>query len=93
MPEPMPQAGPKRETLDPCALWGRVAITEPGGRTIEVDTPSGYTLADWQAYAERYHGPGCTVTPIAPLPSHVLRRHQRPELRRSDARHALAGGP
>jgi hypothetical protein len=35
--------------LDPCALWGRVAITEPGGRMVEVDTPSGWTLADWQA--------------------------------------------
>jgi hypothetical protein len=44
-----------------------VAILEPGGRTIEVDTPSGYTLADWQAYAERYHGPGCFVTPIVGL--------------------------
>jgi hypothetical protein len=50
------------------APLGRVAITEPGGRTIEVDTSSGWNLADWQAYAERYHGPGCTVTPIAGLP-------------------------
>jgi hypothetical protein len=55
-PEAMAKPGP---------LWGRVAITEPGGRTIGVDTPSGWNLADWQAYAERYHGPGCTVTPIA----------------------------
>jgi hypothetical protein len=49
-------------------LWWRVSITEPGGRVVEVDTPSGYTLADWQAYADRYHGPGCSVTPIAGLP-------------------------
>lgn len=40
------------ETSDPARLWWRVAITEPGGRTVEVDIPSGYTLADWQAYAE-----------------------------------------
>ena len=52
---------------DDNALWWRVAITEAGGRTIEVDTP-GYTLTDWQAYAARYHGHGCAVTPIAPLP-------------------------
>jgi hypothetical protein len=52
----------------PEPLWWRVAIAEPGGRTVEVDTPSGWTLADWQAYAERYHGPGCAVTPIAGLP-------------------------
>jgi hypothetical protein len=50
------------------ALWWRVSIFEPGGRTIEVDAPSGWTLPDWQAYAARYHGPGCTVTPIAGLP-------------------------
>ena len=37
-------------------LWWRVAIREPDGQTIEVDTPSGWTLPDWQAYAERYHG-------------------------------------
>jgi hypothetical protein len=49
------------------ALLWRVAIREPG-RTIEVDAPSGWTLADWQAYADRYHGPGCTVMPIAGLP-------------------------
>ena len=52
----------------PDALWWRVAILEPGGRTVEVDTPSGWTLVDWQAYAERYHAPGCAVTPIAGLP-------------------------
>jgi hypothetical protein len=52
----------------PDLLWGRVAILEPGGRTVEVDTPSGYTLADWHAYAERYHGPGCAVTAVLPLP-------------------------
>ena len=44
------------------ALWWRVVILEPGGRTLELDTPSGLDLADWQAYAERYHGPGCAVT-------------------------------
>ena len=54
-PEAMAKPGP---------LWGRVAIATPGGQ----DTPSGWTLADWQAYAERYHGPGCTLTPIAGLP-------------------------
>ena len=49
-------------------LWWRVSITEPGGRVVGVDTPSGWTLADWQSYAERYHDPGCSVTPIAGLP-------------------------
>jgi hypothetical protein len=39
-------------------FWWRVAIQEPGGRTIEVDAPSGCTLADWQAYAGRYHALG-----------------------------------
>jgi hypothetical protein len=53
---------------DDIALWWRVAITEPSALTVEVDTPSGYTLTDWQTYAERYHGPGCAVTPIAGLP-------------------------
>ena len=52
----------------PGALWGRVAIRGPDGRTVEVDTPSGWTLADWQAYAERYHGHGCAVTAVLPLP-------------------------
>jgi hypothetical protein len=45
-----------------------VAILEPSGRTVEIDAPSGWTLPDWQAYAERYHGPGCAVTTIAGLP-------------------------
>ncbi|MGH8584785.1 MAG: hypothetical protein ACREWE_00870 [Gammaproteobacteria bacterium] len=49
-------------------LWWRVAITEPGGRVVEVDTPSGQTLAEAEAYAARYHGPGCVVTPLAELP-------------------------
>ena len=49
-------------------LWGRIAITEPSGRTIEVDAPSGWILPDWQAYAERYHGPGCAVMAVLPLP-------------------------
>ncbi len=53
---------------DPAPLWWRVAITEPSGKVVEVDTPSGCTLADWQAYAVRYHGPGSTVTPITVLP-------------------------
>lgn len=60
--------GWEREDAEPNPLWWRVAIQEPGGRTIEVDTPSGYTLADSQAYADRYHGPGCVVTRIAGLP-------------------------
>jgi hypothetical protein len=47
---------------DPGALWWRVVILEPNGRTIEVDTPSGWTLGEWAAYAERYHGPGCALT-------------------------------
>jgi hypothetical protein len=50
------------------ALWWRVAVREPGGRTIEVDLPSGLTLCESTAYAERYHGPGCAVAPIAGLP-------------------------
>ena len=45
-----------------------MAITEPGARTVEVDTPSGWALGEWAAYADRYHGPGCAVTPIAGLP-------------------------
>jgi hypothetical protein len=57
---------PMRPDADP--LWWRVTITEPGGRTVEVDAPSGATIADWRAYADRYHGPGCTVRPIARLP-------------------------
>jgi hypothetical protein len=52
----------------PAVLWWRAAILDPGGRTIELDTASGWTLADWQAYADRYHGPACAVTPIAGLP-------------------------
>ena len=54
--------------MEPDRLWGRVAIREPGGGTVEVDTPSGWTMTDWSAYADRYHGPGCAVTPIAGLP-------------------------
>jgi hypothetical protein len=45
-----------------------MAILDPGGRSVEADTPSGYTQTDWEAYAERYHGPGCVVTAIAGLP-------------------------
>jgi hypothetical protein len=56
------------EGADPDPLWWRISITEPGARTVEVDTPSGLTLAEWRAYAERYHSPGCAVTPIAGLP-------------------------
>ncbi|MGH8570440.1 MAG: hypothetical protein ACREXU_21155 [Gammaproteobacteria bacterium] len=56
------------EGPDQAVLWWRIAITEPGGRTFEVDSPSGFTLPEWQAYAERYHAPGCTITPIAGLP-------------------------
>ena len=58
----------QRETSDPGALWWRIAILEPGGRTVEVDTPSGWTLGEWQAYAARYHGDGCAVTPLVALP-------------------------
>ena len=53
---------------DDAVLWWRIAITEPSGQTIEVDTPSGWTLGEWATYAERYHGPGCVVTRIAGLP-------------------------
>ncbi|MGH8584657.1 MAG: hypothetical protein ACREWE_00180 [Gammaproteobacteria bacterium] len=49
-------------------LWWRVSILEPGGRTVEVDTPSGWTLAEWQAYARRYHGAGGALRLIAALP-------------------------
>ena len=49
--------GWEREDAEPNPLWWRVAIQEPGGRVVEVDAPSGWTLADWQAYADRYHGP------------------------------------
>ncbi|MGH8577107.1 MAG: hypothetical protein ACREXJ_09380 [Gammaproteobacteria bacterium] len=59
----------KAEILAALTPWWRVSITEPGGRTFEVDTPSGWTLPEWQAYAFRYHGPGCAVTAIAGLPS------------------------
>jgi hypothetical protein len=52
----------------PDFLWWRVAILKPSGHTVEVDSPSGWTLRDWQAYAECYHGHGCAVTPIAGLP-------------------------
>jgi hypothetical protein len=31
----------------PDALWWRVAILEPGARTVEVHTPSRWTLAEW----------------------------------------------
>ena len=60
--------GWERGDAGPDSLWWRVALTEPGGRTIEVDAPSGWTLPHWQAYAERYHGPGCVVTAVLPLP-------------------------
>jgi hypothetical protein len=33
---------------DGIAVWWRVAILEPGARTVEVDTPSGY-VADIEA--------------------------------------------
>ncbi|MDQ3776259.1 MAG: hypothetical protein M3461_18830 [Pseudomonadota bacterium] len=35
----MPLAGAVPETSGPAPLWWRVTITEPGGRTVEVDTP------------------------------------------------------
>ncbi|MGH7315688.1 MAG: hypothetical protein ACREJS_05440 [Candidatus Rokuibacteriota bacterium] len=53
---------------EPEPRWWRVAIQEPGGRTVEVDTPSGYTPPEWAAYAERYHGRGCVVTALRALP-------------------------
>jgi hypothetical protein len=53
---------------DPDGLGWRVAIQEPGGRTVEVDGPSDSTLAEWVTYAARYHGPGSTVKPVAELP-------------------------
>ena len=56
-------AGPRAGS--PSTLWWRVSVRESGGRLVQVDAPSGWTLADWQAYAECYHGPGCVVTPIA----------------------------
>ena len=71
IPKPMPEAGANPNPLPPLSpaaepgpghLWWRIAITEPGARTVEIDTPSGWTLADWQAYAEHYHGRGCAVT-------------------------------
>jgi tubulysin polyketide synthase-like protein len=49
---------------DSLALWRRVAILDPEGRTVEVDTPSGWTLADWQAYGA--------------LPRSWVRRHGGP---------------
>jgi hypothetical protein len=56
------------EDGQPEPLWWRVSITDPGGRTVEVDTPSGWTLSEWVAYTLRYYGPGCAVTAIAGLP-------------------------
>ncbi len=43
--------------------WGVSLALSPAG-TIN----SGWTLMDWQAYADRYHGPGCAVTAVAGLP-------------------------
>jgi len=37
-------------------------------RRVSIPLPAGPTVADWQAYAERYHSPGCAVTPIAGRP-------------------------
>jgi hypothetical protein len=54
---------------DDVSLWWRVAVREPGGRTVEVDTPSGWTMAEWTAYAAHYHGPGCAVTAVLPFPT------------------------
>jgi hypothetical protein len=50
----------------PAALWWRVSVLEPGGRSVEVDTPSGWTMGKWAAYAARYHGR--VVTAVLPLP-------------------------
>jgi hypothetical protein len=60
------------ESLEPgavlAALLWRVSITEPGGRVVEVDSPSGWTLREWAAYAAGYHPPGFVVSPIAGVP-------------------------
>ncbi|MDQ3581172.1 MAG: DUF3987 domain-containing protein [Pseudomonadota bacterium] len=66
--EGAPPLSPAARDGGPDRLWWRVAILEPGGRTVEVDTPSGWNLPEWQAFAERYHGPGSAVTAIAGLP-------------------------
>ncbi|MGH8562684.1 MAG: hypothetical protein ACREXW_00830 [Gammaproteobacteria bacterium] len=52
---------------EPEPLWWRVSITEPAGRTVELDMPSCQTMAEAEAYADRHHGPGCTVTAVLPL--------------------------
>jgi hypothetical protein len=66
-PNPLPPLSPAAEPV-PGHLWWRIAITKAGARTVEIDTPSGWTLADWQAYADCYHAPGWAVTAIAGLP-------------------------
>ena len=42
---------------DPELLAEAIAELE---RRCEVDTPSGWTLGEWEAYAARYYGPGST---------------------------------
>lgn len=68
MTAPMHPDLPGELAADDDVLWWRVGILEPGGRRFEVDAPSGWIMSDWQAYAERYHGPGCDLAPIAGLP-------------------------
>jgi hypothetical protein len=55
-------------TPSPTACGWGVAILDPGGQTIEVDTPSGWTLPDWRPTPDRYHRSGYAVMPIAGLP-------------------------
>jgi hypothetical protein len=47
-------------------LWWRIAIRCPDGRVIEVDAPSGMTLAEARDYANRIFGGG-EVTGLVPL--------------------------
>ena len=35
--------------------------------------PGDLSAGEWQPYAERYHGPGCAVTPILALPRRLKR--------------------
>ena len=47
--------------------------------TVEERRPSGWTLPDSQAFAERYHGPRCAVNVIAGLPK--ARGHRSTSMR------------
>jgi hypothetical protein len=39
--DPLLPLSPAAESVPAAPLWWRVSIVEPGGRTVEVDTPSG----------------------------------------------------